>query len=125
MKNWQITGFFSILILGLLLMSGCTSTGSTGTTAQPTAEPTVPITTTSVVTTPTATMVPTAPAVTPVSTTTQAAYSSNDINRHFVDVAFGPDYSYVNKWNKQLIGVAVTGTYNENDVKLLNDFFKL
>ncbi len=26
MKNWQITGFFTILILGFLLMSGCTNT---------------------------------------------------------------------------------------------------
>ena len=29
MKNWQITGFLVVLILGFLLMSGCTSTGST------------------------------------------------------------------------------------------------
>ena len=29
MKNWQVTGFLAFLILGFLLISGCTSTGST------------------------------------------------------------------------------------------------
>jgi hypothetical protein len=33
MKNWRITGLLVFLIIGFLLMSGCTSTGSTN--AQP------------------------------------------------------------------------------------------
>jgi hypothetical protein len=63
MKSWQITGFFSILILGLLLMSGCTNTTPTG-VATPT--PTVTIPPATVSETPTLTVkvtpVPTVPA---------------------------------------------------------------
>jgi len=42
MKNWQITGFFAILILGIVLISGCTST-SPSHAATPTT-PAVPVT---------------------------------------------------------------------------------
>lgn len=129
MKNWLTSGFFVILLIGFLLISGCTSTGSTVTTTQPTITSTVGIATPTVPTNPavspvSTTSVPTNPTIIPMSTTSHAAYSSDDINRHFVDIAFGPDYSFVNKWNKELVGVAVTGTYNDEDVKLLNNFFK-
>jgi hypothetical protein len=42
MKNWQITGFFAILILGIVLISGCTSTAPSH-AATPTT-PAVPVT---------------------------------------------------------------------------------
>ena len=35
MKNWQITGFLTIMILGFLLISGCTSTAPPSTTPLP------------------------------------------------------------------------------------------
>jgi hypothetical protein len=38
MKNWQITGFLAILIIGFLQMSGCISNGSVG--AEPGTTPT-------------------------------------------------------------------------------------
>jgi hypothetical protein len=49
MKNWQITGLCAILALGFLLTSGCTNTGSAGTTPVATPTPqiiyvTVPVT---------------------------------------------------------------------------------
>jgi len=63
MKNWQITGFFTILILGFLLMSGCMNTTPTG-VATPT--PTVTATQATATATPTLTVkvtpVPTVPA---------------------------------------------------------------
>jgi hypothetical protein len=103
-------------------MSGCTGTGPTGPTTQPSITSTTAITTTMIPTTPVLTSaVPTTQAV----TTTPVSYTTNDINKHFVDVAFGPDYSYINKWSKQLVGVAITGAYTNDDVKTLNDFFKL
>ena len=40
MKNWQITGFLAILILGIVLISGCTSTGTTSTQPAQTTNPT-------------------------------------------------------------------------------------
>jgi len=58
MKNWQITGFLAILILGFILMSGCTSTGSTSTT--PVATPTPQIVYVTVTVTPTPTPSPSA-----------------------------------------------------------------
>lgn len=41
MKNWRITGIFIILIIGFLLMCGCTSTGSTS--SAPVATPTTSV----------------------------------------------------------------------------------
>jgi hypothetical protein len=63
MKNWKIPGFFSVLVLGFLLMSGCTNTTPVG-IASPT--PTVTILPATVSATPTFTVkvtpVPTVPA---------------------------------------------------------------
>ena len=65
MKNWQIAGFFVVLILGFLLMSGSTSTGSTSAAAptQPTqpTQPTPPTTGTKTTGTNTAPTQPTQP----------------------------------------------------------------
>jgi hypothetical protein len=41
MKNWQITGFLAFLIIGFVLLSGCTDTGSLN--AQPAQATTQPI----------------------------------------------------------------------------------
>jgi len=57
-------------------------------------------------------------------TTAPVAYSTNDINKHFIDIAFSPDYSNIRKWDKPSVTVAITGSYTDNDVNLLNDFFK-
>ena len=52
-------------------------------------------------------------------------YSNNDVNNHFVDIAFGPDYSSITKWNKELVHVAITGNYDSTDIKTINDFLRL
>lgn len=120
-----------LIVFGLILVvfvAGCTSSPAS-TTLAPTPTPEViyiTVTSTPIQNTPTTTA-PSAPITTIISspTATQAVYSSNDVNRHFVDIAFGPDYSYINKWNKELVGVTIDGSYTDDDVKILNDFFKL
>ena len=43
MKNWHVTGFLTILFLGIILICGCTSTGSTS-SASVTTTPTLKVT---------------------------------------------------------------------------------
>jgi hypothetical protein len=116
-----------ILALGLvpvLLVAGCTSgtpslhpnvtpTVTIGTTAIPTASVTIQTVTTSSKET-------VSPVISP-----KILYSNKDVNNHFVDIAFGPDYSSINKWNKELVHVAVTGNYDSNDIKTIDDFSSL
>jgi hypothetical protein len=52
-------------------------------------------------------------------------YSSNDIYRHFVDIAFGPDHPTIIKWNKELVHVAVNGNYDSKDIKTINNFLQV
>ncbi|MCX6690580.1 MAG: hypothetical protein NTW33_00665 [Methanoregula sp.] len=58
MKNWQITGFLAILILGFLLMSGCTSPGTTSAAPVAVNTPTPQIVYVTVLVTPTLSVVP-------------------------------------------------------------------
>ena len=69
MKNWRITGWLTFLIIGTLLISGCTNTGSKS--ATPVATPTPQIIYVTVLVTSTPTSTPTVaitPAPTPVPT---------------------------------------------------------
>jgi hypothetical protein len=111
----------SFLIGGFVLISGCVNQ-STEKNQMVTTIPTTNIVPTSAITpreiTPIQTTIP------PTATTTlKQVFSSNDINRHFVDLAFGPDYPFIFKWNKGLLSVAINGDYKDNDVTFLNDFF--
>ncbi|HWS22732.1 MAG TPA: DUF2927 domain-containing protein [Methanoregula sp.] len=65
------------------------------------------------------------PEVLPSSTITQTLYSTSDIYKHFVDIAFSPDYPSINKWNKELVHVALTGNYDNNDIKTINNFLQV
>jgi hypothetical protein len=56
---------------------------------------------------------------------TQALYSTNDIYKHFVDIAFAPDHPTIIKWNKDLVHVAVTGNYDSRDIKTINNFLQV
>lgn len=127
MKNWQISGFLTLLLLGSVLLMGCTGTGSPGSASTPTATPAEAAPTTAIPTSATVAQTSTAPVTTHTAapSTLPVSYTTNDTNKHFVDIAFGPDYSYIYKWNKQLVVVAVTGTYTDGDVKTLNDFFRV
>jgi hypothetical protein len=116
-----------ILTLGLvlvILVCGCTSTTPS---FQPTATSTIvtgttPVQTTQKVTSSETTVIP---EVIPSSTITQTLYSTNDIYKHYVDIAFSPDSPSINKWNKELVHVAVTGNYDSKDIKTLNNFLQV
>jgi len=108
-----------ILTIGLVLIifvAGCTSTPPS---AQPAATPGIVTGTTPVPPTPKVTSSETtaAPEVIP-----QTLYSTNDIYKHFIDVAFSPDYPSIRKWNKEFVHVAVTGNYDSKDIKTINNF---
>jgi len=128
MKNWLKISILAALVVGMVIVSGCTNTGSTTPVAQSATAPTVAIPTTVI---PTAAATATSQAQTPlpqittITTTAQVAYSTNDINKHFIDIAFGPDYSYINKWNKELVDIGISGSYTDPDVILVNNFSRL
>ena len=116
-----------ILAIGLILVilaGGCISTAPS---AQPTATSTIVPGTTPFPTTPKVTSSVTAaiPEVLPSSTITQTLYSTSDIYRHFVDIAFSPDYPSIHKWNKELVHVALTGNYDSTDIKTINNFLQV
>jgi hypothetical protein len=116
-----------ILTIGLVLVilaGGCTSTAPS---TQPTATSTIVLGTTPVPTTPKVASSETTaiPEVIPSSTITQTLYSTNDIYKHFVDIAFSPDYPSIHKWDKELVHVALTGNYDNKDIKTINNFLQL
>jgi Protein of unknown function (DUF2927) len=116
-----------ILTIGLvlvILVCGCTSTAPS---SQPTATSTIVTGTTKVPAPPKVTSSETTaiPEVIPESTITQTLYSTNDIYKHFIDIAFSPDYPSINKWNKELVHVAISGNYDSNDIKTINNFLQL
>jgi hypothetical protein len=115
MKNWQISALLGILILGFLLAGGCSSTVSPGTPSQPT---------TSTVTIATAPVPPTLVSTTAVPTTAMA-FSTNEINKHFVDIAFDPDNAYINKWELDFVDIGISGAYTDADIIRLNNFTQL
>jgi hypothetical protein len=39
MKKWNAIGILTVLVIGMVLMSGCTNTGSTGTAPEATPTP--------------------------------------------------------------------------------------
>ena len=116
-----------ILTLGLVLVmvaGGCVSTAPT---PQPTATSTIVMGTTPVPPPPGVTSSETTavPGFIPSPPVTQALYSTNEIYKHFIDIAFGPDHPAINKWNKELVHVAVTGNYDSKDIKTINNFLQV
>lgn len=108
-------------MVGFLVISGCVNQ-STEKNQIVTSMPTTSIIPTSAVLT--REISPTQTTILPTATITfKQAFSSNEINRHFVDLAFGPDYPFIFKWNKALLSVAINGDYKDSDVNFLNDFF--
>jgi len=96
MKNWQITGFPAILILGFLLITGCTSTSQDTSTPQ--------IVYVTVLVTPT-------PTISPVGTTIQA--------ETIVPVQTETDESISTQLNDKWREIRVVyDTFNENKNKL-------
>jgi hypothetical protein len=111
-----------LLMLGAVYTAGCANAPSNP-VATPVPTPAEPVTTATPVQT-VATTIAATTATPQVPATTPVSYSTNDINKHFIDIAFGPDYSTISKWDKPSITVAITGAYTDNDVTLLNDLSK-
>ncbi len=125
MKTWQISGFLAVLIFGVLLASGCSGTGSPGVSTNvalstvTTAATMIPVSVVPI------TLVSDTAAPTSVTPTPVQAYTTNDINKHFVDVTFGPDTSRITKWTGDFVDIGISGAYTDTDVKILNNFSKL
>ena len=116
-----------ILSLGFVLVilaGGCTSTAPS---AQPPATATLETGTVPAPAPPkvTSSETPALPGVIPESPITQTLYSTNDIYKHFIDIAFSPDNPSTDKWNKELVHVALTGNYDSNDIKTINNFLQV
>ncbi|PKL70591.1 MAG: hypothetical protein CVV30_04365 [Methanomicrobiales archaeon HGW-Methanomicrobiales-1] len=70
---------------------------------------------------PTATAVPKATTAKPTATPTPKSYSSADIGNHLMEIAFGPDNSKIQKPTKDRVAISISGTYNEDDIVLVNN----
>jgi len=51
-----------------------------------------------------------------------AYITTNDINRHFLDVTFGSATTHIEKWNINLIPISLNGKFLEDDEKTLGTF---
>lgn len=122
---------FAIIVLfiaGTMFLSGdwvpfgnttnATSTGQKNvtvakTTAKPAATTAKPAATTAK---------PAATTAKPTATPTAKVYSASDIGNHLLDIAFGPDNSKLEKSNKTLISLSISGSYSDSDVQHLKEF---
>ncbi|MFA6226687.1 MAG: DUF2927 domain-containing protein [Methanoregula sp.] len=107
-----------VLVLGIVLLAaGCSAPVAPTTPATP-----VPtITGTLVAPSPSPSIIP----VPLPATTVRTAYTSDEINRHFVDLAFSADNNNVSRFNSPHLTVAITGSYNDANIASLNRFFLL
>ena len=116
-----------ILTLGLVLVMLAGGCASTAPSPQPAATSTIVTGTTAAPPPPDVTTPQTAagPGAIPSPAVTQVLYSTSDIYKHFVDIAFSPDYPSILKWNKEFVHVAVTGNYDSRDIKTINNFLQV
>ena len=56
------------------------------------------------------------------SPTGPLTYTSDQINKHFIDIVFGNDISTINKYPDTLVKDDVTGDFTANDVSILSAF---
>ena len=112
-----------LLMLGIVLLAaGCSAPEAPAMPATP-----VPtLTGTLVAPSPFPSAVPLPPTSAPHPTSTaRTAYTSDEINRHFVDLAFSADNSNIRRYSAPLLTVAITGSYNDADLAAMNRFFLL
>lgn len=112
-----------VLFLGVLVfVAGCTADRAPAnpaiTVVTPTINP-VPLTTSII---PPSVPPTTAPVLT---VTARTAYTGDEINQHFIDLAFGADNNNIRRFMTPVVTVAITGSYTDNDLVELNRFFLL
>lgn len=105
-----------ILLLGTLVLgTGCTTAPAPVIPATPVITP---------VATPAPLPVQNPPAPVPIpEITPRTAYTSDEINQHFVDLAFSADNDRIRRFSSPVVNVAITGAYTGSDVDALNRFF--
>ncbi len=66
---------------------------------------------------------PTVLSVLPTSTPVPAvSFKKSEINQRFLDIAFGNENSFLNRWSDRLVKVSILGDYTKDDVNTLNNF---
>jgi len=110
-------------MLLLITAAGCiTSNANANTSVTSTAPVTSPVPTLEVIPAP-STPAPTVLSVPPISTPAPAvSFKKSEINQRFLDIAFGNENSFLNRWHDRLIKVSLLGDYTKEDVQTLNDF---
>jgi len=103
-----------ILLIGVACMAGCSSPAST-TAATPT--PQIVYVTVLVTQTPTASTIEATP-------TELSVYTSDDINKLFIDVAFSNDFQNITRISSQVVKISIGGNYNDNDKIILSNFIQ-
>ncbi len=115
----------SVIIFMLLFI---TATGCTYSNANANPPVTTPAPVTSPVPAPEAIAAPTTPAptvlpVAPASTPTPAvSFKRSEVNQRFMDIAFGNENAFLDRWSDRSIKVSIFGEYTSDDIRTLNDF---
>jgi hypothetical protein len=60
----------------------------------------------------------------PTTMSTPIVYTSNQINQHFIDIAFNPSNPKISKISASTEKIAITGSYNDQDKAVLSNFIQ-
>ncbi len=80
-------------------------------------KPTLEIIPAAITTTPT--VLPATPASTPAPA---VSFKKSEVNQRFMDIAFGNENAFLNRWSDRLIKVSIFGEYTREDIGVLNNF---
>ena len=58
------------------------------------------------------------------TTTLPVVYTTNQINQHFIDIAFDPNNQKISKVSSSTEKIAITGSYKDKDKAVLSDFIQ-
>jgi len=124
----RIRGIGAIFLMLLLITAaGCiTSNVNANTSVTSTAPGTSPLTSpvpTREVIPAAFTPTPNVFSVPPTSTPAPAvSFKKSEINQRFMDIAFGNENPFLDRWSERLVKVSISGDYTKEDVSTLNDF---
>jgi hypothetical protein len=110
-----------VLLVAIVCIAGCTNSTSEP-SSTPVATPAPQVVNVTVTGTPT--VVNSTPTqIIPVNNSTEAAiYSPDEIDKHFIDIAFNNKFQTIGELSASGDTVAITGSYTDNDVSTLSNF---
>jgi hypothetical protein len=120
----EIPMYFAIICILAVMIAGCSNSTST---SVPTPTPQIVYVTVTPTQAPSAiisnqeTSVPLTPIVT-ATPSVKKAYTTDEINKHFVDIAFSNDFTVISKWTAGTMKISITGAFNNNDKMILSTF---